>query len=129
MSNRHERRAAKARGMLGAVVRVNIGRCLMNGETKLKCFTCSNEAKDWAWPDGPALLGYGIAIIEASNSDQVAQVPLCESCYNSDDVSNVITRKVLKAPDLEISEGGEATLEHVLEIAAAESERPNATEH
>jgi hypothetical protein len=118
--------------MLGAIVNVAIGRCVVAVESKWQCFACGKEAKDWAWPDGPALLGYGIAMIQTVQAGQVlaqAQVPLCETCFNSDDVSHVITKKVWNAPDLEFSDGGEATLEHVLEIGAALSERQDATEH
>jgi hypothetical protein len=59
----------------------------------------------------------------------VGQAVLCETCFNTDDASNLIAQKVLKAPDTEISEGGEATPDHILKIAAAISERHDATEH
>jgi hypothetical protein len=53
----------------------------------------------------------------------------CETCFNSDDTDDVIVRKVLQAPDMEISEGGKATPKPVREFAAAVSELQDATEH
>jgi hypothetical protein len=54
---------------------------------------------------------------------------VCEACFTSDDTPNVIARKVMGVIDLKISEGGEASREQVRNIAAALSERQDATEH
>ena len=126
--NRHERRKAKARKD-GFVVNISLGRWLMaaDSEAKVECFACGNEAKDWNWPGGPALLGYGLA--EIQEGDRSEQVPICESCFSSDDPTSALVRKWLNAPDLEISEGGEATAEHVANIASAMSEKDDATKH
>jgi hypothetical protein len=56
-----------------------------------------------------------------------ALLDLCEARFNSDETDPRIARGVLGAPDLEISEGGEAMPEQVAEIAAAD--RQGATEH
>ena len=72
-------------------------------------------------------MGYGIA--EIQDDGQVGQVILCEACFNSSNVTDAIARKVLGAPDMKISEGGEATQEQVREIAAALSEGQDATAH
>jgi hypothetical protein len=64
------------------------------------------------------------------NESDIAHVPLCASCYRAADngdtyTKNLLIRKYLNAPDLEISEGGEATTEQVLAVA----EKQDATEH
>ena len=125
--NRHERRKAKAGRKPGFVVNISFGRCLMAGESKVECFACGNEAKDWNSPGGPALLGYGLA--EIQEGDRSEQVPICESCFSFDEAGSSIVRKWLNAPDLKITEGGEATAEHVANIASALSEKDDATKH
>jgi hypothetical protein len=50
------------------------------------------------------------------------QVPLCELCRSDGDA---VARKYLNAPDLKISEGGNATTEQIL----AAAEKQNATKH
>jgi hypothetical protein len=90
-----------------------------------ECFACGKQAKSWGRADG--LQGHGIAAI--SIEGQVDHVFLCEACFESDETTNVLTRKILNAPDLKISEGGEVTRERFADIAAAISEKNCATEH
>ena len=124
--NGHERRR---RGRVGAGVEMRFGRCVMEGDAKLVCFACGEEAKDWSWADGPALLGYGLAEIEEGKRSE--QVPICERCYYSESsTSDAIMRKWWNTPDLKITKGGEATTEHDVEaIASALSEKNDATAH
>jgi hypothetical protein len=116
------KQAASRRDALPVLV-IRIGRCLMDGESKLECFACSKEAEDWPWPDGPALKGYGLAEIQI-NQQGNQQVPICESCFNSGDVSDTVARKVLQAPDLEFTNGGEVgSIDEVHKIADAMAEQ------
>jgi hypothetical protein len=105
--NRKQRRAAKAREA-NTVVEIKIGRCLMAGEGTATCFVCGNEAKDWHWPDGPwgPSLGYGVAGItcHCGQCNEPFNVPLCERCFTSSDVSGDFMRTI--HPDTEITHGG-----------------------
>ena len=129
--NRHERRVAKAKARkvpLGHIINARIGRCLMAGEARLKYYACGKEAKEWPWHGSHALMGYGIAEIEESGQ-AVIRVPLCETCFNTEDIEQHLVRRVLQAPDMEFKDGGEASVEHILEISAALSEKEDATQH
>ncbi|MFY9881462.1 MAG: hypothetical protein WAK39_19010 [Pseudolabrys sp.] len=83
-----------------------------NYGTPVECYVCATPHK-----------AFGLARIRA-NSD-TTDVSLCEPCLASGDRGNVVARKFLNAPDLEISEGGEATTEQVLAVA----EKQEWTEH
>jgi hypothetical protein len=114
--NRHQRRRA-AKLKVGDIVDGSVGRCLMNGETMPHCWLCHGPAPDWPWPGGPVKLGYGFARINGGQP-----MPLCEACFNEyPEVSNRIARKVMG--DMQIHECGEASAEHILEVAAALAEK------
>jgi hypothetical protein len=74
----------------------------MNGETVPQCYACNKPAPDWEWPNGPAKLGYGFADINGQ-----VRVPVCQTCWNSEDDADAIVRKFLNSPDLQFEEGGE----------------------
>jgi hypothetical protein len=107
--NRNERRARKE-NLPPLLIEVGIGRFLMNGEGKVTCFVCDNEAKDWPWPDAPQgpVRGYGLARLtcHCGCDAEPYDMPLCERCHGSDDVSNAVTRKLYGAPDFKFTEGG-----------------------
>jgi hypothetical protein len=105
--NRHDRRAARARAP--DIIETAIGRCVMASENTVTCFVCGNEAKAWPWPDGPALQGYGIARITChcgQCNGEPYDMPICERCHSSGDVDKAVIRKLYKAPDLKITQGG-----------------------
>jgi hypothetical protein len=120
--NRHERRAAKkARSCPGLVVNINFGRLLPPAPAEaIECGAC-----------GKQVVPYGIAEIQGNQCKctPCAVLPLCETCFCTDPTSDVLIQKIWKAPDLEIQDGGEASMQHILEISAALSERHDATEH
>jgi hypothetical protein len=108
--NRHDRRAARKRG---ETIFIDYG-CLLERDQNyglpVECYVCATAHK-----------ASGIARIDDKQSTTI--VPLCEACLACR--GNDVARKYLNAPDLEISEGGEATTEQVLAMA----ERRHATEH
>ncbi|QIG97523.1 hypothetical protein [Bradyrhizobium sp. 6(2017)] len=110
--NRRDRRAARKRGDM---ILIDYGHLLerdQNYGLSVACYVCATAHK-----------ASGIARIEDKRSSTI--VPLCEACPTSDDRGNDVARKYLNAPDLEISEGGEATTEQVLAMA----ERQHGTAH
>jgi hypothetical protein len=108
--NRKERQAAKARKSMPAIVEIRVGRCRVNQEIKrkLECYACGNDAAPWPWPDDPRAAGYGIARVEChcGKCKGPFNFPVCESCANSADISDVLARKFFGAPDLKIEKGG-----------------------
>jgi hypothetical protein len=57
-------------------------------------------------------------------------LPICEACFDSPNSGDTVARKVLNAPDMEISEGGEVgSMETVYEIADAIAEKDGTTSH
>jgi hypothetical protein len=108
--NRKERRAAKARKSMPAIVEIRVGRCRVNQElkTKLECCACGSGASPWPWPDDPGAMGYSIARVECycGKCKGPVDFPLCEGCANSADTSDVLARKFFGAPNLQIEKGG-----------------------
>jgi hypothetical protein len=108
--NRKERRAAKARKSMPAIVEIRVGRCRVNQElkTRLECCACGNDAAPWPWPDDPRAMGYGVARVEChcGKCKGPFDFPVCERCANSEDISDVLARKFFGAPNLQIEKGG-----------------------
>ena len=91
------------------------------------CFLCDGPAGAWPWPERPEgapPVAHSFAYI----NDEVS-LPLCEACFNSKERDHQVTRKVMNAPNLLIHEGGEASPEHVREIAGALKEREHSSKH
>jgi len=110
MANRHERRAARKKG----VIFVDYGHLDQrdpNYGSPVQCYVC-----------GVLHNASGVARIEGSS---IVHVALCELCLASDPGGNGVLRKFLNAPGLEIEEGGEATTEQVFAMA----DKSDATEH
>ena len=133
--NRYERRRQKAlarRYSADDVLTVNYGRLTYVDPTVVDpCFLCGGPAKGWPHPDAPEhwpleqrTCAHGFAYI----NDEVS-LPLCEACFNAEGRDNQVARKVMGSPDMVIQEGGEASLEHVREIAGALKERKHSSEH
>jgi hypothetical protein len=109
--NRHERRALAKRN----VTFVDYGHLSerdQNYGLPVECYVCG-------FPH------HALGLARITDSQETIHVPLCEPCLGSDDRANTVIRKFLNAPDLEISEGGEATTEQVLAVA----DKRDATEH
>jgi hypothetical protein len=68
-------------------------------------------------------MGYGFAIINGE------QMPICEPCFNTADITHAIVRKFLNAADLKIEESEAASPEQFRQIASAIAERHGATQH
>jgi hypothetical protein len=77
----------------------------------VECYVCATPHK-----------AFGLARIEDKSG--TTYVPLCQPCLQADD-TKPIARKYLAAPDLEISEGGDATTEQVFALV----EKQDVTEH
>ena len=110
--NRHERRAAAKKG---DVIFIEYGHLLARDQNfglPVACYVC-----------GAAHTALGLAHIEYRQS--VTNVPLCRSCFAAADRYDAVVREFLHAPDLKITEGGEATTEQVLAMA----EKLQATKH
>jgi hypothetical protein len=80
--------------------------------TPVECYVCATPHE-----------AFGLARIEDTQSD-TTHVTLCQACLQTGD-TELIARKYLAVPGLEISEGGEATTEQVLAFA----EKQGTTEH
>lgn len=114
--NRHQRRAAaqatRIKGEGKGVIFLDWG-VLLKGDPNYaqpaNCYLCA----------APHAARHIVRIENKSKTDIFA---LCEACFESGDA---VVRKYLAAPDLEISEGGEATTEQILAIA----EKQDVTEH
>ncbi len=109
--NRHDRRVARKRG---DIILIDYGHLLerdQNYGLPVGCYVCATAHK-----------AFGFARIDDKRSTTV--VPLCEACLGDANSSNV-ARKFFNAPDLEITEGGDATTEQVLAMA----ERQSAIQH
>jgi hypothetical protein len=77
------------------------------------CYVCGAQHK-----------ALGFARITHNNA--VKNVPLCEPCLAADEKTpSAIMRKFHNAPDLQITEGGEATTEQVVALV----EKQDNTEH
>jgi hypothetical protein len=119
MNRRAKRRAAK----VGDVLNVNFARYVTTATSVLTCYACNKPAPPWPWPDGPAELGYGMAIIDGH-----LRVPLCQHCYETD--SNEVARRYWRSPDLKVHEGGEInSLDALQEMADVLAEKDKSTEH
>jgi hypothetical protein len=77
------------------------------------CYVCATPHK-----------AFGLARIQDKSG--TTHIPLCEPCVSDPtNTGKSVARKYLNAPELEISEGGEATTEQILALA----EKQDATEH
>jgi hypothetical protein len=117
--NRHQRRKA---AKLGDVLEITWGRALIDGGTAPQCFACDGLAPAWPWPDGPHSPAYGFALI---NYERI--LPICEACFKTN--GDAVVRRFWNAPDLKISEGGEASMETIRQIADALAVKDEATSH
>jgi len=114
MMSRQQRRAKKRKGRspVGSVVDIGVGH-LGEGDpncgTAVNCYVCSTPHR-----------AHGLAQIE-DKADTI-HVPLCEACVQAGDF-NAIVRKYWGTPDLEISEGGEATEEQIAELVERQGAR------
>jgi hypothetical protein len=105
MNNRrkHKRRAHERRQKGLKTVTIDVG-CLLEGDpnygTAVSSYVCSTPHR-----------ARGLARIGDSDYSGTVDVPLCEQCVAGN--SDGIARKYLRAPDLVISEGGEATTEQI----------------
>jgi hypothetical protein len=116
--NRRERRKA-SKLQRGSVVNVSVGRIAAEPGLKLKCYACGNDATEWPWPNGPAPTGYGVAEV---NGERFA---LCEPCCYNSDTPNVIARRFMNAPNVEIRDMGKVDSD----VFDAIIERGDTTEH
>jgi hypothetical protein len=125
--NRRARRAISGTNhaaKLGSVINMDFGRINSPLSTEqVECGACRKH-------DG----FYGIAVIteiqpNKHTSKLIDVLPLCEACFCADQKQDVLIRKLWKAPDLVIHNGGQASMEHILEIAAVVAEKDKATEH
>jgi hypothetical protein len=110
MTNRHQRHAARKRG----VIVTDFGHLdprNRNYGLPVNCYVC-----------GAAHKAFGLARIQGQST---IDVPLCEACLESDERGNDVIRKYLNAPDLKINEGGEATTEQLIAMA----DKQDTTEH
>ncbi len=112
-----KRRAAKRRGDVkrGDATYVAYGHLQerdQNYGLSVNCYVCGAPHK-----------AFGVARIRDKSG--TIHVPLCEACLHSDLHEQAIMRKFWNAPNLEISEGGEATTEQVM----AAAEKQDKTEH
>ena len=81
----------------------------------LKCYLCGVVHK-----------ALGLATIKVDQA-AIHYLPLCERCCGDPTSDNAIMRKFLKAPNLEIKEGGMATTEQL--EAIVDKLTDGATEH
>jgi hypothetical protein len=109
---------------LGEVIEIELGRCLRDGQPVLQCYVCNKPAPDWPWPDGPACMAYGFAVINGGEL-----LPICEACFSSATATHAIARKFLGVPDLKFTESGAASPEEFRQIASALAEKEDATQH
>lgn len=96
----------------GDVITVDYGMLSKQDENygqPVSCYVCDSPHK-------------ALAVARIEDKSTIAYAPLCECCCLVK--SDVILRKYFNAPDLEISEGGEATTEQVLALV----EKQGATE-
>jgi hypothetical protein len=122
------RKARRAKLKVGDMVCVNLGRCRMTegNDEVLQCYACDGPAACWPWPEAPkgeVPAGHGVAIIDFRG--ERALVPVCQACLETGDTS-IFVRKLFGL-NLEISEGGEKTMEEIREIADALAEREETT--
>jgi len=99
---------------LGEVNYLKVGQCVMarDNDMVLKCYVCDGDALPFAWPNGPAPMGYGVAAIND------ALVPLCEKCVktdNTDQRDEYILRKYSGNPDLTLTDVSEEVGEAIVE--------------
>ena len=109
-----QRRPAKRKGKwpVGSVVDVGVGHLgegNPNCGVAVNCYVCSTPHQ-----------AHGLAQIE-DKADTI-HVPLCEACVQAGDF-NAIVRKYWGTPDLEISEGGEATEEQIAALVEGRGAR------
>jgi hypothetical protein len=129
--NRYERRREKAlRRKYGAgdTLHIDYGRVVYVDPTVVdQCFLCGGPAKAWPWLDGPE--GAPAMTHSFARINNEITLPLCEACFNSKERGNQVARKVMRSPDMVIQEGGEASPEHVREIADTLKERERSSKH
>jgi hypothetical protein len=108
MTNRHERRAAKKRNRrAGDFILIERSHLLErdpNYGASLNCYICDTPHK-----------ARGIARIQDNSG--TTNVPLCEPCLHDPDAPEAIVWRFWHAPNLILSEGGEATHEQILALA------------
>jgi hypothetical protein len=100
------------RGRANSAIFIDCGRLLKpdpNYGLPVICYVC----------DAPHS-AFGLAQI-SNGSEVLAHVPLCEACLEGRDTHPII-RKFWNTPDLEISEGSEATTEQLLALAEKQDE-------
>jgi hypothetical protein len=111
--NRQQRRTARKQGRNATFIAYGyLSRRDQNLGLPVICFACDAQHA-----------ALGLARITHDNA--TTDVPLCEACLVSEQKEDVVFRKFLNAPDLAITEGGEATTEQVIALA----EKQDTTEH
>ena len=108
----------------GLIINIKIGRLTFQPPTEqVACGACCHQEKL-----------YGMAEITEIPTNQrtcklIAILPLCEACFYADQTERVLIRKIWKGTDIEIQNWGRASIEHILQFAAAVSEKHGAKEH
>ena len=109
---------------LGEVIEIELGRCLRDAQSVPQCYVCNNPAPVWPWPDGPARMGCGFAVINGGEL-----LFICEACFISATATHAIARTFLGVTDLKITKSGAASPEQFRQIASAIAEKEDATQH
>jgi hypothetical protein len=108
---------------LGEVIEIELGRCLRDGQTVPQCYVCNNPAPDWPWPDGPARMAYGFAVINGGEL-----LPICEACSARLPLLTLSRARFSVCP-IYFTESEAASPKEFRQIASAIAEKEDATQH